>query len=219
MDAVRIAGWAGLLGALLVGVAEFWLHFSPNGGIDDVKDYLYFNDVSPARLSRGHFLAILSAPLYILGYWFLSKQLEPAHKRASQLFFLIGAYAFVVGTAWIGQRAFLGMTVHEISSGSNIKSLLRMFSEHNEPFVNILRLAMFAVSIIWIALILTGRSRFPKWMAFFSPLLLLASMFALYFFKTSIGLYVFPIAMNAAHVIVFALALWSTRYVGRHATP
>ncbi len=219
MDAVRLAGWTGLLGAILVGLAEFWLHFSPNGGIEDVKDYLYFNDVSSERLSRGHFLAVLSAPLYILGYWFLSKQLEPAHKLASQIFFLIGAYAFAVGTAWIGQRAFLGMAVHEIAKGHDLQSLLISFSDHNEPFVNVLRMAMAVISIIWIALILTGRTRLPKWMAFFSPLLLLAVMFALYFFQTQIGLYVFPIAMNAAHVIVFVLALWSTRHAVRNATP
>ena len=36
-------------------------------------------------------------------------------------------------------------------------------------------------------------------------------MFALYFFKTKIGLYVLPVAMNAAHFIVFALAMFVKR--------
>lgn len=36
-------------------------------------------------------------------------------------------------------------------------------------------------------------------------------MFALYFFKTKIGLYVFPVAMNATHFIVFALAMLTGR--------
>ena len=208
---VTLAGLAGCLGAILVGIGEFSMQFTPNGGIEDVTDYLYFNDVSSDRLSFGHFIAVLSAPLYLLGYWHLSKKLESAGPKQAKAFFLIGAYAFVVGTAWIGQRFFLGTTVHEIAGGQDLKPLLTTFSEHNEPFVNVLRLAMLMVSILWIKLILSGKSAFPKWMAIFSPIVLLATMFALYFFKTKIGLYVFPVAMNATHFIIFALAMFTAR--------
>ena len=124
---VRLAGWAGLLGAILVGVGEFSLQYTPNGGIEDVKDYLYFNDVSAPRLSFGHFISVLSAPLYLLGYYFLSKQFEGAGRLQSKAFFLIGAYAFAVGTAWIGQRFFLAATVHEIAAGQQLKPLLALF--------------------------------------------------------------------------------------------
>ena len=204
---ITLAGIAGCLGAILVGVGEFSLQYTPNGGIEDVKDYLYFNDVSAGRLTFGHFIAVLSAPLYMLGYWHLSKKLEPAGPKQAKAFFLIGAYAFAVGTAWIGQRFFLAATVHEIASGQDIKTLLTLFSEHNEPFVNVLRVAMLVVSVLWIKLILTGKTAFPKWMAIFSPIALLATMATLYFTGTKIGLYVFPIAMNATHFIVFALAM------------
>ena len=70
---ITLAGLAGCLGAILVGIGEFSMQFTPNGGIEDVTDYLYFNDVSAERLSFGHFLAVLAAPLYMLGYWHLSK--------------------------------------------------------------------------------------------------------------------------------------------------
>ncbi|MEP6342428.1 MAG: DUF6796 family protein [Maricaulaceae bacterium] len=208
---VTLAGIAGCLGAILVGIGEFSLQFTLKGGIEDVSDYLYFNDVTAERLSFGHFIAVLSAPLYMLGYWHLSKKLEPAGPKQAKAFFLIGAYAFAVGTAWIGQRFFLGATVHEIAAGQDIKPLLTLFSEHNEPFVNVLRVAMVIVSILWIKLILSGKSAFPKWMAIFSPIALLALMATLYFTGTKIGLYVFPVAMNAAHFIVFALAMITAR--------
>ena len=214
---VTLAGVAGCLGAILVGIGEFSMQFAPNSDIMDVTDYLYFNDVSAQRLSFGHFLAVLSAPLYMLGYWHLSKKLEPAGPKQSKAFFLIGAYAFAVGTAWIGQRFFLGATVHEIAGTqdatalANLKALLLTFSEHNEPFVNVLRVAMLIVSVLWIKLILTGKTAFPKWMAIFSPIVLLISMVMLYVFKTKIGLYVFPVAMNATHFIIFALAMFFGR--------
>jgi len=208
---IRLSGWVGLLGAFLVGVGEFSLQFTQNGGIEDVTHYLFFNDISSDRLTFGHFIAVLSAPLYLLGYYFLSKQLEPADRLQSKLFFLIGAYAFVIGTAWIGQRFFIASTVHEIAAGKSVGELLTLFSEHNEPFVNVLRLAMLIVSGLWIKMIISGRTNFPKWLAIFSPIVLLVIIFALYFFKTTIGLYLLPVAMNVAHFIVFGLALITTR--------
>jgi len=208
---VSAAGIAGCIAAILVGVGEFALQYTPNGGLEDATEYLFFNDVSPERLSFGHFLAVLAAPFYIAGYWFLSKKLEPAGPKQARAFFFIGAYAFAVGTAWISQRFFIASTVHEIAAGNNLQDLLALFSEHNEPFVNVLRIAMLLVSILWIKLILSGKTEFPKWMAIFSPIVLLALMFALYFFKTPLGLYVLPVAMNAAHFIVFVLAVWTTR--------
>ena len=208
---VTFAGIAGCLGAILVGIGEFSMQFAPNSDITDVTDYLYFNEVSAARLSFGHFLTVLAAPLYLLGYWHLSKKLEPAGPKQSKAFFLIGAYAFAVATAWIGQRFFLGATVHEIAAGQDLKPLLTLFAEHNEPFINVLRLAMLIVSVIWIKLILTGKTAFPKWMAIFSPIVLLVTMLMLYIFKTKIGHYVMPVAMNATHFIVFALAMFFGR--------
>ena len=211
MNWVRVTGWIGLAAALLVGLGEYCLQYTPNGGIEDVKNYLYFNDISPERLSMGHFIAVLSAPLYLVGYWHLGKNLEPAGKTLAGAFFCIGAYSFVIGTAWIGQRFFIASTVHEIAAGTDLQAQLALFSEHNEPFVNVLRVAMLLVSIIWIKQVLTGRTNYPQWMALFSPIALLATMFALYFFGTKIGLYVFPVAMNATHFVIFGLSLLTTR--------
>ncbi len=211
---VSAAGIAGCIAAIVVGIGEFALQYTPNGGLEDATEYLFFNDVSPGRLSFGHFTAVLAAPFYIAGYWFLSKKLEPAGPKQARAFFFIGAYAFAIGTAWISQRFFIASTVHEIAAGNDLGDLLALFSEHNEPFVNVLRVAMLVVSVLWIKLILSGNTAFPKWMAIFSPIVLLGVMFALYFFKTPIGLYVLPVAMNAAHFIVFALAVWTTRDKG-----
>ncbi len=64
------AGIAGCIGAVVVGIGEFSLQYTPNGGLEDATEYLFFNDVSPERLSFGHFLAVLAAPFYLAGYWF-----------------------------------------------------------------------------------------------------------------------------------------------------
>jgi hypothetical protein len=133
--------------------------------------------------------------------------LEPASPRLSCLVFLVGSYSFIIGTAWISQRIFLGLTVHEINTGIDLSSLLAAFADRNEPFVNVLRVAMVIVSVVWIGLIITGRTHYPRWMAIFSPAAILASIFALYFAYPPIGLFIIPIAMNVTHAIVFGLSL------------
>lgn len=203
---IILSGVAGLAAALLVGLGECLLQFNPSGGYE-AADYGYFAVVPVERMTAGHFLAVLAAPFYIAGYWHLSKMLEPAGARLAKAVFFIGAYSFVVGAAWISQRVFLGLTVHEIAAGADLSGLLTDFAERNEPLVNVLRVAMLIVSGLWIFLIVQGRSHYPRWMALFSPIALLASIFGLYFALPAIGLYVLPIAMNVTHAIIFGLSL------------
>ena len=83
-----------------------------------------------------------------------------------------------------------------------------MFAEHNEPLVNALRLAMLVVSVLWIALIAGGKTLYPRWMALFSPILLLGTIFAIYFYVSpALGAWLLPAAMNVVHVILFALSI------------
>lgn len=215
MRLLMLAGWAGLLGAFLVGVGEFTLQFSPQGGYEST-DYSYFVRVSDQRLSIGHFFSVLAAPLYILGYWHLGQVfVKGGSKKAGWFITLFGSYAFVVGTAWLGGRIYLALTAHSIAEAGSpetiivLENLLAAFAEHNEPLVNALRLAMLVVSILWVVLVVKGQTLYPKWMAIFSPIVLLGSIFAIYFFVSpTLGAWLLPAAMNVVHVMIFSLSLY-----------
>lgn len=212
---VQLAGWLGLLGAILVGAGEFILQYS--AGADYAHGYDYFAHVSKGRITFGHFLSVLAAPLYVAGYWHLSKRIDANNGNVGHVFFAIGAYAFIIGAAWMGQRAFLALTVHEIAGGAALQNLLVNFAALNEPFVNVLRAAMIIVSGLWIFQILRGHSSYPKWMALFSPVLLLGVIIELYVAVPKLGGLLVPNAMNVAHIIVFSLSIWTGRYsVLRH---
>jgi len=206
---VRLCGWVGLIGACLVGLGEYLLQYTSNGGYE--KGYAFLAEVSQSRQTLGHFIAVLAAPLYLMGYWHLAFNIDPRNGWIRKLYFCLGAYGFVIGTAWISQRVFLALTSHEIAEGQNLASLQMAFADHNEPLINVLRIAMAVLSIIWIAQITKGRSNYPKWMAIFSPLALLLLMALSYVIIPKIGNIFLPIAMNAAHIIIFALSLWTTR--------
>ena len=203
---IRLFGYFGLLASVLVGIAEFSIQYSPAGGYEQ-PGYHYFAHIPEWRLTLGHFLGVLAAPLYILGYFHICQCLSPANKRAAMVLSLVAAYSFIIGTVWLGGRVNLALVVQAIAEGRADAQLLAAIASYNEPLINVLRVAMVVASGIWIWLVLTGRTMYPKWMAIFSPILLLAVMFASYNLVPAVGHYLLPIAMNAAHFVLFSLSL------------
>lgn len=207
INTLRLCGWAGLLGAVLVGIGEGLIQYSPGG---DLTGYEYLADIALTRQSLGHWIAVLSAPLYLPGYWFLSRQF-PKDKKVATIWFVLMAYAFIIGAVWMGGRIDLALTSHGIAEGQNWRELQTAIAAYNEPLVNVLRIAILIWSVFWIFSVSAGRSNFPRWMAVANPALILGLIFALWFIAPSIGEFVLPAAMNVTHVIVFGLALLTTR--------
>ncbi len=172
-----LSGLTGLVAALLVGTGEYLLQFTADGNYSGAH-YAWMADIPQARLRAGHYLAILSAPLYLIGYWHIGQMLKPAGVKTARLVSLLGGYGFMVGAVWIGQRAFLALTAAAVVNGTAQPGLLDNMAALNEPLVNVLRVAMVVVSLIWIVQILRGRSHYPRLMALFSPLALLIAIFA-----------------------------------------
>ena len=56
-------------------------------------------------------------------------------------------------------------------------------------------------------MVLTGKSRYPKWMAATSPIVLLLMNFVIYLTVPSVGKYVMPIALNVGFSVFFLLSL------------
>ncbi len=199
-------GVAGLLGALLTGVGEGLIQLVPDGDFAGPA-YGYFEGVSPRRLAFGHWIAVTSAPLYLAGYLHLTGRLMPHHPKMRFVVFSLMAWALILAFVWIGQRALLAHTVHAIAEGNSAASLLDAQASLHEPLVNALRLAILGFSLFWIALIVTGRSTYPRWMALFSPGLILGAIFLTWLAVPGIGWLVLPTAMNTAHAVVFALSM------------
>ena len=200
------AGLAGLIGALLTGTGEGLLQFVP-GGDYTAADYGYFAGIETSRQSVGHWLSVLSAPLYLLGYWHLTRNLAPERPKTSLILFMLMAYGFMIANVWLGQRFFLAQTVKAIADGTASPDLLTIFARHNEPLVNVLRVALALFSVAWIWLIASGQSRYPRWLALFCPVLILAAIFILYIKAPQLGSLILPTAMNTTHVLIFALSL------------
>ena len=70
-----------------------------------------------------------------------------------------------------------------------------------------IRVTTLVLSAIYVYMVLTGRSRFPKWMAAVNPFLLIIVSFVVYVVWKDLGKYIMPIALNLAFAIFFTCSL------------
>ena len=205
------AGFLGILGALLVGIGEFSLHYTPSH-VYHASDYLFFLDTSERRLALGHFLTVHAMPLYYIGYWHLFKMLQPAALWIRSVVFALGVISFSIATGWIGARIYLALTLQAKEASQTdlmrekLSELLKTFAYYDEALLSVVRIAIAIISVIMVILILKNKTQYPKYFALFNPILLVAICFITYFIIPSIGGYIMPVAMNVAHLILFTLS-------------
>ena len=85
--------------------------------------------------------------------------------------------------------------------------LLERASFYNETILIGLRLGVLALSVIFVWLVASGRSGYPRWFAALNPILVVLGCFLIYFLVPAIGGYLMPIAMNVAHFVLFGTSL------------
>jgi hypothetical protein len=209
---LTIAGVLGLLAAILVGSGEFLLHFDALGRFAEGGAYEFMRGINAERTTIGHFLGVLSAPLYIIGFWHLMKMLEPANALASRIAFAIVSYGIIVGAVWIGSRAGISTIVNSTSI-LNPMSFISLYELRYENLLQVTRLAVLIFSVIFIWLVLTGRSHYPRWMALLNPILLILASFAIWMVAPAVGVYLMPIALNVAFALLFLFSIYYSKKV------
>lgn len=208
---IVLTGLVGLLGAVLTGVGEFILHFDALARFGAENEF--FEGISDQRTTIGHFVGVLGAPLYLVGCWHIKLMLQPANKIWSMTAFFVAAYGFAVGAVWIGSRASISALVNAPTS-PEIVQLIGLYDFRYETLLQIIRVTVLALSVIYILLTLTGRSHYPKWMAALNPILLILVSFIVYAVTPGIGKYLMPIALNVAFFVLFVASTMIARKKG-----
>ena len=201
---ITTAGVIGLLAAILVGAGEFLLHFDALGRFAEGGTYEFMLGISARRTTIGHFIGVLSAPFYIIGFWHIMKMLEPANPLVSRIAFAIMSYGIIVGAVWIGSRAAISSVVNSTSIVDPM-FFISLYELRYENLLQVTRLAVLFFSVIFIWLVLSGRSHYPRWMALFNPILLILASFAIWMIAPVVGVYMMPIALNDEFSFLFLL--------------
>lgn len=206
------AGVLGLLAAILVGAGEFLLHFDALGRYAAGGAYEFMLGINAERTTIGHFLSVLSVPLYIIGFWHLMKMLEPANALASRIAFAIMSYGIIVAAVWIGSRAGISTIVNSTSM-DNPMSFISLYELRYENLLHVTRLAVLFFSVIFIWLVLSGRSHYPRWMALLNPIFLIFVSFAIWAIAPVVGIYLMPIALNVGFALLFLFSIYYSQKV------
>ena len=206
----RNLGILGLIGAIVVGIGEFTVHFNPAGF--GGEEFSFFSGVSDTSLKVGHFLIVGFLPLYIFGYLHLYLGMRSGSEKLARALLFFGVFAFMIGGVWVGSRAFLGSLQHLLDTPSTSeiwKGVVERYDFYLEILVQALRVLVLAISACFIAVVVRGNTIYPRWFAACAPIIPLVLIFISFFTIPPIGKYLLPAAMNVAHTLVFALSLFS----------
>lgn len=162
--------------------------------------------ISASRSTIGHFLGVFGAALYPVGCFHIYQMLRPANARWAWLAFLVGSFGFLVGVVWIGSRASVS-ALSQLPESAEITGLIALYELRYESLLQVVRLTTLFVSVVFVWLTLTGRSHYPRWMAVFNPILMIAANFRLFETVPVIGKHTMPIALNVAFLVFFTLSL------------
>ncbi|MDZ4748838.1 MAG: DUF6796 family protein [Saprospiraceae bacterium] len=208
-NTIKLFGYLGLLASVMVGIGEFLVHFNPEGFNSDVP-FGYLIGIAPWRFTIGHYLMVVFLPLYIFGYWHLYLSLRPGSSGLAVSILTLGIFSFVIGGMWVGSRAHLGITIQSLREANVPELELKILASYRlymENLVQILRVLVLLISVCFVWTIMKGGTLYPKWVAFFNPILLLGLVFALFAWARPLGQYLAPTAMNVAHFGLFAASL------------
>lgn len=195
----------GILGAVIVGIGEYLLHFLPEGPGGEIA---MLEDVPIGRASRGHFFAIIGAPLYFAGYYGLKELFKKTNVALANTLYILGVLAFFIGGIWISSRYF-GAEVLQRSQGTEDHDFfLQSYEDHYQILVWALRIIVLAISIVYVTLILKNIQGLPKWIAILNPICLLIVIISSLVWYKPLGVHIAPIAMNVTHMIFFGAILY-----------
>ena len=209
MNTTKILGYLGILASIIVGLGEYFLHYSPNI-LNHAENYEFFKFVLLNNLTIGHFLAVIGLPFYYAGYIHIYKMLKPGNESLASVVLGIGFIAFAIGGIWIGSRAFIGTIVHLQNDIDTVayQAILDSYTNHLEVLVQILRVVIALLSVFFVISILKGGTLYKKWMAIFNPIVILLALVAIGKISPSIGKHMLPILMNVTHFILFSLSIY-----------
>ena len=209
MKLTKILGLLGLLASVLVGLGEYFLHYSPNI-LEHSENYEFFKFVPLHNLSLGHLLAVIGLPFYFAGYIHIYRMLRSGNETLARTVLAIGFVAFAVGGVWIGSRASIGNIVHlkDAINADTYQNLINHYTNNMEVLVQALRVIIALLSIMFAITILKGGTYYKKWMAIFNPIFILILLVVIGKLLPSLGKHMLPILMNVTHFILFSLSLY-----------
>ena len=205
-----ITGLLATLGAIVTGLGEWLMLYSPNMGYGAGAGHMNLLYPSVEQLKIGFYLGVLGAPMYVLGYWHVSKMLKLS-TFWSWMMIGLATVGFMIGNVWLGTNAYLALIVQaSFNAGGETAGLMQLLifqiEQLSTPLLNIVRGIVFYLSLIIVISIIRKDTYYPLYFVLLVPFVLIIDVFIFFFMAPTLGNYFLPAALNVAHAIFFAVS-------------
>lgn len=211
-DMIKLTGLIGILGAVLTFASDMILLGRPVSA----SEFLQWNTETMAfiedwKITIGTFAGILFLPLQIIGLIPLYQGLKPAGRRMPHVVALFSAHALIMGVAFHTSYAFIAdgwKLKHAVEAGNSMVSgLVEKFSFYWTILLVTMFVELMISSAVFVALILKGKTLYPKWMAVFNPICVFLILYPLILLlPVPVGGYIAPGYLNLSVAAFFTLS-------------
>lgn len=204
-------GLLGMLAAFITGLGEFFLLYAPELNHTAANNYGNFLHPSEADLYRGYYLSAIGAPFYIIGYWHIVGMLKLHKTKLGWVIMSLAVFGFMSGFAWLISNAYQGLLVqanaaHTGETAAALWTVQTKVDELSYPLLQVIRFQVMIMSVILAVSIFKYKTFYPRWMAIFTPIVLIILVFLSVLVARPVAKYFVPEALNVAHFIFFTLS-------------
>ena len=168
---ILLFGGLAVVGGLLSVLADVHSAYSTNHimdsafavGLSSVIDIL--RDKSPGDHLVGSLLGQYFIPFHIFGWILMYFALMPANVFLARITFVIGVYATIIGASLHASLIYAGAVARD-NNPETIAEVGAFFDITGYSMVG----AILVISLLVAALILSGKSQYPRWAVLVSPL-------------------------------------------------
>jgi hypothetical protein len=211
-EIVRILGLAGIVGVFITIVSDMVLLGRPVSASEFFKlGTSSMTDIAHWRIIAGTFAGVFVLPFQIAGLISLYHGLRPSGRVLPVIVLLMDAHALIMGVAFHASYVFIagGWKLFDAAGKGNMDvfGLISDFDFYWKLMVAIMFTELIASSVLFILLVLKGRTLYPKWMAILSPFCVTALMFlVIAVIPSPVGGFVGPAVLNLSTLIFFVLS-------------
>ena len=210
---IRGAGAMAVVAGLANAVADFALRGGPRPMAGPEITLEMLRTVPPDTLWFGSVLGAAAMPLWILGLFPVYVGLRPAGRGLALLPVMLFGYGIAVASGYHGAYALYGSGQVLRAALPDVADATRHFEhlmDHHDTIQTIFVAPWVVASLSFVALVVSGRTGLPRWMAATSPILVPILVPLAASLPTPWGGYVRPALGSLLWTLFFAMALWQT---------
>lgn len=203
-------GHIGIIGVLITIISDFILLGKPGSAYEFLMagtESMW--DISTIRITVGTFIGVVVLPLQALGVVPVYFALKPSAKLIRLITVIPYAHAILMGVGFHTAYAFIGSgwkLNHRPEASLITSGLMEQYHTYWMILVVIMTVEIVVSSVIYTVIVGKGKTLFPRWMAIFSPVSVVAFTLPLVFLLPyPVGGYLGPACLNISTLLFFIL--------------